>query len=119
MSPKVFLSHVQKRFFNVCQPIKVLITKGVNFSVNTLTKIKNHQYKQITNNYVKNIRKLITDKIPTTNKSNINNMSLSVHVHKTRLINNNKARFPEHIRTKYDTPSFTVVNYDNKPLGDG
>jgi len=110
MSPKVFKTHVQQRFFNVCKPLKILITKGVNFSVNTLTKIRNYQYKQITNNYVTNIRKLITDKLTINNKSN-NNMSKSVPLHKTR-------KYEFYTRPLRNTQSFTVVNYDNKPLGD-
>lgn len=88
MSPKVFLTHVWKRFENIIKPTKVLITKGIEFSVNTLTKIKNYNIKQITNNYVHNIRNLIINKLKINNtpinKSNVNNISKSVPVHNTQ-----------------------------------
>jgi len=91
MSPKVFLSHVQKRFWNIVKPLKILITRGIEYSVNTLTKIKNYGYTQITNNYVDNIKQLIITNIPKSTINNIpkptnnnNNMIKSVHIHMTR-----------------------------------
>jgi hypothetical protein len=83
MTPSLFKTHVLKRFRDKIAPVKLLITRGINFSVNTLTKIKNYNIKQITHNYVTNIHNLITNKLKLTNIDNksITNNPKSVVVH--------------------------------------
>lgn len=106
MSPKVFLTHVKQRFWNVCQGTKILITRGVKYGIPTLNQLVNNGYKLVTTDYVNSIRELIVTNIKkyniiTRNYKPITTTSIkSVTLHKHRTPPYCKDPISEHIKNQ-------------------
>jgi hypothetical protein len=89
LSPKVFYSHIHQRFWNIITGQKLIISRGIRYSITTLNKLVDHGYKIVTHNYYEKIKQLIINKTkkyntptnytPTNNK----NIIKSVPVHMT------------------------------------